>query len=80
MHVQLSDQEYRQNAYSEIANRREGTVDIGHGNYDVDVYAGSLNVRIERNLGPKIRQRLALQEHQEPKDQATDDGKEHDDI
>jgi hypothetical protein len=80
VHIQFSDQEYRQDAHGEIAKRRESAVDIGHVDDSLHRNAGALDAWVECDLGPKILKRVALQQHQEHKCQAAGDGEEHDGV
>lgn len=79
-HLQLVHDEDGENANSEITGGGECTVDISHGDDDVDANTVALDGRVQGHSRPKIRERLALQKHQEHEDQAGKDGQNHDNV
>ncbi|GMG32555.1 unnamed protein product [Aspergillus oryzae var. brunneus] len=80
LHMQLPNQEDRQNRHGEIAYHRERTIHIRHGDNDRHVETLAVNIRIESDLGPEILQRFTLQQHEEHEDETGDDRQDHDDI
>jgi hypothetical protein len=80
LHVQLVHKEDWQDTDCEITQRRKGTVDVGHDDNDIDANAVSGDTGVHGNPGPEVCQRLALQQHQEHKDQSSNDGQDHDGV
>ena len=78
--MQVLNQEDWQNGHSEIADHRERTVHIRHGDNDRHVETMALNIRVESDLSPEILQRLTLQEHEEHEDETGDNRQDHHDI
>ena len=79
-HVQLVHDEDGQNADGEITHCGKCTVDVRHGNDNVDANAVPFDIRVHGRPRPEISQWLALQEHQEHEDQSRKNGQNHDDI
>lgn len=77
-HMQLAHDEYRQKAHSKVRQRRNGTVDVGHCNDNLDADAGALDIRVHGSARPEVLERLALQQHDEHEEQARQHGEGHD--
>lgn len=73
VHLKLHDERNRKQCKSEVADDTESTVYVGENDDDVDVYAGSIS-----SLVPEVRDRSALQHCNKEKDDAGDDGNQHD--
>lgn len=78
LHMQLAHKEDRQNANGKVAQRREPTVHVGHGDDDLNVHAVAVNVRVKGLASPEVGEWLALQQHDEHEDHASNDGQDHD--
>lgn len=78
--MKLAHEENGQQTDGEVADRRKGTIHVGHGDDDVDIDAVAVNVWVEGRSSPEVGEWLALQQHQEHEDKAGQHGQHHDGV